>query len=171
MPKEPKIDQIDARILQILQEDGRLSNKEVAAKVGLAVSSCFERLKRLRQRNILQGVHAVVNPESLGIGLEAMVAIRLRRHSHAMHRRLCTHFLSIPEVVAHYNLAGAEDFLVHLMVRNTEHLYDLLLSSFATRPEVQSIQTWLIFTSMRRHAVPDLRILRENKPGKSWRPK
>jgi DNA-binding Lrp family transcriptional regulator len=152
------LDRIDAQILEALQNDGRLSNKEIAARVGLAVSSCFERLRRLRSSGILRSVHATVSPQALGIGLEAMVAVRLRRHSHAMHRNFGNHLLSIPEVVAHYKLTGSEDFLAHVMVRDTKHLYDLLLDSFTTRPEVDRIQTSLIFESVRRYAVPDLRI-------------
>ena len=151
------LDRIDAGILAALQNDGRLANKELAAKVGLAPSSCLERVKRLRTQGVLRGVHADVAPSALGIGLEAIVAIRMRHHSLQQYREFRTHLLSIPEVVAYYNLTGTQDFLAHVMVRNPEHLYTLLLEKLTARPEVDRIETSLVFEAVRRPTLPDLR--------------
>jgi DNA-binding Lrp family transcriptional regulator len=151
------LDRIDAGILAALQKDGRLSNKELAATVGLAPSSCLERVKRLRQQGVLRGVHADVAPFALGIGLEAIVAIRMRHHSLQQYRDFRTHLLSIPEVVAYYNLTGTQDFLAHVMVRSPEHLYTLLLQKLTVRPEVDRIETSLVFEAVRRPTLPDLR--------------
>jgi DNA-binding Lrp family transcriptional regulator len=150
-------DKIDARILGALQKNARLSNKELAAHIGLAPSTCLQRVRRLRTEGILRGFHAEINPSALGIGLEAMVAVRLRRHSRKMYRTFGAHLLSIKEAVAHYNLAGSYDVLVHVTVRDTAHLYDVLLDEFTTRPEVDRLQTYLIYESIRRPFLPDLR--------------
>ncbi|MDH4119114.1 MAG: Lrp/AsnC family transcriptional regulator, partial [Acidimicrobiia bacterium] len=74
------LDRTDRAILAILQQDARISNKEMAARVGLAPSSCSERLRRLDRLGVFRGFHASIDPEALGIGLEAMVSVRLRRH-------------------------------------------------------------------------------------------
>ena len=74
------LDRIDCTILEALQNDARLSNKELAARVGLAPSSCLERVRRLREDGILRSAHFVVDPHALGIGLQAMIAIRLHKH-------------------------------------------------------------------------------------------
>ena len=71
------MDRIDNAILGFLQNDGRMSNKELAAAVGLAPSSCLERVRRLQERGILTGFRAVVSPTHLGIGLQAFVSVRL----------------------------------------------------------------------------------------------
>ena len=63
------LDRIDRKILAILQKDARISNKELANAVHLAPSTCFERVRRLRERGILGEAHATVDPEALGIGL------------------------------------------------------------------------------------------------------
>ena len=66
------LDRIDFDILAALQNDGRLSNKELAAKVGLAPSSCLERVRALRESGVLRGFRAEVDPEALGIHLQAI---------------------------------------------------------------------------------------------------
>jgi DNA-binding Lrp family transcriptional regulator len=114
-------------------------------------------VKRLRARGVIRGVHADIAPAALGIGLEAVVAVRMRRHSLAQYRAFRAHVLSIPEVVAYYNLTGSEDFLLHVMVRSTEHLYTVLLDKVTARPEVDRIQTSLVFEAVRRPVLPDLR--------------
>jgi DNA-binding Lrp family transcriptional regulator len=70
------LDRIDFAILAALQNDGRLTNKELAGRVGLAPSSCLERVRRLREAGTLRGSHAEVDPAVLGIGLQALLAVR-----------------------------------------------------------------------------------------------
>ena len=74
-------DRIDDAILRELQNNGRLSNKELAAKVGLAPSSCLERVRRLHERGVLTGYKACVDLTTLNVGLQAFVAVRLSHHS------------------------------------------------------------------------------------------
>jgi DNA-binding Lrp family transcriptional regulator len=75
------LDRIDRALVRALQKDARLSNKELAAQVGLAPSSCLERVRRLRRTGVLRGFHADVAPEALGVGLQALIAVQLRQHS------------------------------------------------------------------------------------------
>ena len=74
------LDRLDCQIVDALQRNARLSNKELAAKVGLAASSCLERVRRLGRERVFVGFHAEVDPGALGVGLQAMIAVRLRRH-------------------------------------------------------------------------------------------
>ena len=74
------MDRTDYEICLILQNNARLSNKELAAKIGLSPSSCHERVKRLWERKVLTGIHACIAPEAFGINLEAVVQVRLARH-------------------------------------------------------------------------------------------
>ena len=151
------LDRTDTAILAALQNNARLSNKELAAKVDLAPSSCLERVRRLHEAGVLRGHHADVDPQALGIELEAMVAVRLAEHSSdkvdAFHRRA----LKRPEVVAVYYLAGATDFLVHVAVRGPAHLRDLVVEAFSTPGEVSRVETSLIFEHSRRWELPHYR--------------
>ena len=116
------LDRIDMKILRALQNDARLSNKELAGIVGLAPSSCLERVKRLRKEKILLGSHARVDPSAVGIGLQAMIAVQLGRHSRDIVQRFHDHVAKLEPVVAVYHIAGKFDFLVHVAVRDANHL-------------------------------------------------
>lgn len=152
-----QLDRIDFEILDALQNDARLSNKELAARVGLAPSSCLGRVQRLSKEGILKGFHAEVAPEALGIGLQAMIAIQLRQHSRDLVEDFQAHALSRPEVLAVFHITGGHDFLVHVAVRDAHHLRDLALDAFTTRPEVAHLETSLIFASAKSGRLPRYR--------------
>ncbi len=147
-------DRIDFAILDALQHNARLSNKELAAKVGLAPSSCLERVRRLVQDGRLRGFHADVPPEVLGIGMQAMIALRLRVHTRDTFDGFRVYVSGLPEAVAVYQLAGKDDFLVHVAVRDTEHLRELAMDQLAARPEVEHMETALIFHHHRAAVLP-----------------
>jgi DNA-binding Lrp family transcriptional regulator len=148
------LDRIDFGILRALQKNARLSNKELAARVSLAPSSCLLRVRRLEQEGVLRGFRADVAPAALGIGLQALVFVRLRQHSRRTVRSFRGHALRLPEAVTVYHVAGQYDFLVHVAVRDADHLRDLALDAFTTRPEVVSIETHLIFEHAPRPELP-----------------
>lgn len=138
-------DRIDRQLISLLRKNARLSNKELAAAVGVAPSTCLERVRRLEQEKILTGYHAEVDPKRIGIGLEAMVAVKLHQHAPQMVEAFQEHAASRPEVVQVFHMAGANDFLVHVAVRDSDHLRELALSAFTQRPEVARIETSLLF--------------------------
>jgi DNA-binding Lrp family transcriptional regulator len=148
------LDRIDCGILAALQNDGRLSNKELAALVGLAPSSCLARVRRLREGGALRGVHADVDPAAVGVAIQAMIALRMRDHSRASADALWEHLAALPETVSLYNLSGADDFLVHVAVRDVDHLRRLAWDTIAVRPEVGHIETSVIFEHHARRALP-----------------
>lgn len=148
------LDRIDCELLAALQKNGRLSNKELAAQVGLAPSSCLARVRRLREIGAVRGVHADIDPALAGIGLQALIAVRLRQHAREIVESFRRHVLSLEEVVALFHVAGENDFLVHVAVRDADHLRDLALDAFTGRDEVVHIQTSLVFEHTRAPALP-----------------
>jgi len=148
------LDRIDFAILDSLQQDARLSNKELAARVHLAQSSCLARVRRLRKSGVLGSYHAEVDLRALGIGLQAMVAVQLRQHSRDLVEAFRAHARTLPEVLSVYHVAGETDFLVHVAVRDADHLRDLAMDAFTTRPEVSRIRTSLIYERVRRWPLP-----------------
>ncbi|MBI5836597.1 MAG: Lrp/AsnC family transcriptional regulator [Candidatus Eisenbacteria bacterium] len=148
-PTRRTLDRMDLEILAELQNNARLSNKELASRVGLAPSSCLERVRRLLTEGTIRGFHAEVEPAALGIGLQALIAVRLRRHSLAMVRAFRGHAAGLPEMLAVYHLAGAQDFLLHVAVRDVEHLRALAVNELTSRPEVDHVETSLIFEHSR----------------------
>jgi len=149
------MDRIDRAILAALQNDGRISNKELAAAVGLAPSSCLERVRRLQDRGIITGFHAELDPMALGIRLQAFVSVRLAQHNRDVVDAFRDHIVSLPEVVSVYHVAGEEDFVVHVAVRDAEHLKNLTLDGFTTRAEVARLHTALVYEHVSQTAWPN----------------
>ena len=104
-------DRIDDAILRALQNNARISNKELAAEVGLAPSSCLERVRRLTDRGVVKGYQAKVDPVALGVGLQAFVAVQLAKHSRNLVETFRAHLLTLDEVVSVYHMGGENDFL------------------------------------------------------------
>ncbi|MFT7516894.1 MAG: DNA-binding Lrp family transcriptional regulator [Myxococcota bacterium] len=148
------MDRIDFEICRELQNNARLSNKELAGKVGLAPSSCHERFKRLCATNVITGFHATIDAAQLGASLEAMVHVRLAKHARVEVDRFFEHLQQLPETIAFYHITGEFDYLVHVAVRDANHLRDLALDAFTTRPEVAQIQTSLVFMSKTKVQQP-----------------
>ena len=156
------LNRIDFAILAALQNDARLSNKQLAAQVGLAPSSCLERVRRLCEGGVLTGFRALVEPRALGIAIQALVFVRLARHARKQVKAFRQHALSLPETVGLYHVAGQHDFIVHVGVRDANHLRDVAMDAFTSRREVARIETHLIF----EHAPkPQLPVLTSDEPG------
>lgn len=148
------LDRIDYEILSLLQNNARISNKEIARKVGLAASTCLVRIRVLQTAGVISGFHAEIDPVSLGVGIQAMIAVRLMRHFKPDVDAFRSHALGLPEVVQLYHVAGPIDFLVHVWARDSNHLRDLAMTAFTSREEVAHIETELIFEHIRSTEVP-----------------
>lgn len=157
MALKSDFDRIDQSILTFLQKNGRLSNKELAGKVGLAPSTTLERVRRLEDRGVIAGTHIRLDPTALGVGLQAFLAVRLARHSRVLVEGFRTHLSGLPEVVNIYHTGGQNDFLVQVAVRDAEHLRDLALDAFTSRQEVARLETTLIYEHQPQNVWPNYR--------------
>ena len=153
--QERALDRIDHEILVALQENARLSNKELAGRVGLAPSSCLERVRRLIRDEVIRGFHAEVDPKALGIALEALVFVRVARHQRELMEGLWAHLTALPEVRDLYYVAGSHDLVVHVAVADVEHLRTLVSDQISTRAELGQLETSLIFKHRRCNELPD----------------
>ena len=154
MPYMKPLDRIDHKIVRLLRNNARLSNKELAKAVGLAPSTCLVRTRMLQQSGVLTGFKAEVNPAALGVGLQAMIQVRLKRHFKPDVEAFRQHALELPEVVRLYHVAGPIDFLVHVWTKDSEHLRDLAMTAFTARREVSHIETELIFEHVSCQELP-----------------
>lgn len=153
-PDDTGIGRTDVAILRLLQNDARLSIKEVAAEIGLAPSSTHERIRRLRQIGVLGNAHVEVDPSALGIGLQALLMIELSKHRRSTVDSFMEEIVQVPEVRSAFLVTGRHDIVVHVVVRDTRHLKDLALDQFTNRPGVTRIETSIIFEARRRHELP-----------------
>jgi DNA-binding Lrp family transcriptional regulator len=140
-----RLDDTDRAILRALAQDASLTNRALAEHVHLSPSSCLARVKRLQRDGVIRGIHADIAPDAIGRGIEALIAIRLRVHSTNAVDALTAHLRTVPDVVSYYHVTGAEDFLVHVAVADTNALRALVLEAFTNRPEVARTTTSLVF--------------------------
>jgi DNA-binding Lrp family transcriptional regulator len=158
MGKGGTLDRTDFDIIRELRKNARLPNNKLAQKVGIAPSTCLERVRRLISSGVLYGFSADVDPDAVGIGLQAMITVQLRRHSRDLVDSFREHAVTLKEVLAIYHVAGSNDFLVHTAVRDADHLRDLAMDAFTTRPEVSRIERNLIFEYSQTHELPNYRL-------------
>lgn len=151
-----RLNRIDRAIVEALQNNARLPNKALAELVGLAPSSCLERVRALVARGVIRGFHADVDRATLGRALEAMIAVRVRPHSRAHVDAFWDYALGLPEVIEVFHVTGADDFLVHVGLEDTEALRNFVLDRLTIRPEVGHVETHLIFGQARRAVLEPL---------------
>ncbi len=149
------LDRIDRELVLELQKNARISNKELATLVGLSASSCLERVRRLRERGVVSGFHAAVDPALLGRPTQALVSVRLQVHNRHLIDDFYSHVLLLPESISVYHVTGSDDYVVHVAVADTEHLRSLVLDLTA-RDEVEHVETRLIFQVLRKPAIEPL---------------
>lgn len=146
MPNESHhLDDIDRRLVELLAGDSRMSNVALAAAVGVAPSTCLGRLRALRQRGVIRGFRAEIDPAALGLSLQAMVSVRLTMHGRAQVDRFRQVAPRLPGVLAVYHVSGQEDYLLHVAVADPEALRNLVLDHVVALPEVAHAETSLIF--------------------------
>ncbi len=133
-----KVDEIDHKILACLQEDGSLSQREVADRVGLSQNACWRRLKRLEETGVLRGYRAVIDPAALGLDLTVFVMIKTRHHSKEWSDAFRRHVESIPQVVELHRIGGDWDYLVKVVTEGMAG-YDAVYQRLTTGFELDNV--------------------------------
>ena len=149
-----KLDDIDLRILTMLFKDADITNKELAAQIGIAPSTCLERVKRMKAKGIIKGAHIDINFKSIGGNIEAIAAIRLQPYSEEIVNQLRDDLLKLPEIVSLYHMGGNYDYFIHMSVKDSEHLRQFVFNAITSRDEVQTVETSLIFEYSRSGVLP-----------------
>lgn len=143
------MDALDRQILVKLQEDGNLTNARLAEALGLSQSAMSERVRRLEQEGHILGYRALVNPASLGLGLQAFVAAELIRHGSDCIEEFERGVVKLTDVRACYHLAGRFDYLLHVAVHDLEHLGRLVKKDIAAIPGVDKVETMLVYSEVK----------------------
>jgi DNA-binding Lrp family transcriptional regulator len=150
------VDKLDAAILAHLQRDGRQTNRELAEAVGVAPSTCLERVRTLQRRGVITGFRASVDLATLNRGLQALISVQARPLS----REVITAFKDWvgkqPEVLAMFVLTGSDDFLVHVAVPDMDYLHAFLMDRFSKRREIVSFRTSVIYQHVQNPVVGPL---------------
>ena len=155
MNDQGELDSVDRALLEELQNDARQTNKALAERVGVAPSTCLERVRELRERGVITGFAAKVDPVAIGRPMEAIMSIQQGSAQRQATENLLEHVGSQPETIRVMALTGTTDFIVHVAVRDMEHLRDLVWALIERR-EVARIQSSLVLAKVEGPALMPL---------------
>ncbi len=147
-----KLDDIDLKILEILQQEGRLSNKELAERINLTTTPTLERVRRLEREGVIEGYSARINRRAINKNLNVFVNITLHVHQLSLMDEFTEAVKAIPEILACYNITGEGDFMLHLVARDVDDYQNLLRAKLATLPDVQRLHTTIVLSTIKEQS-------------------
>ncbi|ACR27434.1 Lrp/AsnC family transcriptional regulator [Burkholderia glumae] len=164
-----ELDTIDRRILAILQENGRLSNQEIAERVSLSPSPCLRRIRRLEEMGVITGYVALLDPKRLGLDLLAYISVRLEKRggaaaaaggaragtTHADRFRVAVQ--AWPEVVACHAMTGEMDYLLRVQVEDMAHFSRFVQDQLLHHPSVVDVRTSFALESFKETTALPIR--------------
>lgn len=136
-----ELDRTDLKILDALQKNARLTNAELAEQVGLSLSPCWRRLKRLEEDGVIEGYRAVLNRKVLGLGVTAFVRIDIERHTPVFERKFEEAIAELPEVISCHVISGEGAFLLVVVCDSLETYSNFALNTLMALPGVKDTQT------------------------------
>ena len=137
-----KLDRTDRRILELLQENGSLSNLELAEQVGLSPSPCSRRVKALEDSGLIQGYRALLDARKLGLDLLALVNISMDRHTPERFDNFESRVRACPEVLECYLITGqSADYVLKVIVRDMQHYQEFLLGTLTRIDGVSGVHS------------------------------
>ncbi|AJO81629.1 MULTISPECIES: Lrp/AsnC family transcriptional regulator [Pseudomonas] len=143
------LDSTDLRLLHFLQQDGRISNQELAEKVALSPSACLRRLRLLESEGIVSGYRAVLDAERLGIELEAIVHVSLRQDVADWHETFIKKVQQWPEVATAYVVTGASNYVLRIQARNLKHFSDFIVNHLNRTSGVTDIRSEIVLQKIK----------------------
>jgi Lrp/AsnC family transcriptional regulator, leucine-responsive regulatory protein len=143
------LDRIDLLLLAELQQSGRLTNADLAERVHLSPSACLRRVQRLERDGVIAGYRAEVDPERLGLGLQAFVRVQLRHHDAESIAAFAAFVNDWDEVIACHALTGDMDYLLQVAVRDLEHFSRFLLDRLLNQAGVADVNSSFVLRTVK----------------------
>ncbi|MGR3709842.1 MAG: Lrp/AsnC family transcriptional regulator [Alterinioella nitratireducens] len=147
------MDSKDRQILRALQQDGRMTNLELAERVSLSPSPCLRRLRNLEASGAIRGFHADVDRAAYGLPILAFVQIRLERHSEEVVRQFEARVAGLAEVLECYMLTGGTDYFLKVVVSGLDAYEDFIRHRIHTIGGIGSIDTSFVYGTVKRSGV------------------
>ena len=144
------LDRTDLRLLAVLQSEGRITNAELAERVKLSPSACLRRLQRIEADKIITGYAAQIDPQAVGLGLQAFVRVQLRSHESEAIERFVERVAGWDEVVACHALTGDMDYLLHVYVADLQDFSRFLLDHLLNAVGVADVNSSFVLRTVKR---------------------
>jgi Lrp/AsnC family leucine-responsive transcriptional regulator len=143
------MDDLDLKILQRLQRNGRARNADLAREFGVAPSTMLERIRRLEKQGVVKGYQAVIDLKRLDLTVQGFISVTLNLHNVEHIRRLEDAIQSVPYVLACYHLTGRFDYMLRVAARDLNHLGELIKERIATIPGIGKLETFLVLSEVK----------------------
>ncbi|MFT4083885.1 MAG: Lrp/AsnC family transcriptional regulator [Nocardioides sp.] len=144
-----RLDEIDHILLRELSLDARVPNNALAAKAGIAPSTCLARVRQLRESGVIRGFHADVDQALAGRSLQAIIAVRMQGHARGRLSAYLRQLAELPGVLNVFLLGGAHDFFVHVAAPDSDALNAFVVENLSSNRDVALTETNLIFQHAR----------------------
>ncbi|MEO5597314.1 MAG: Lrp/AsnC family transcriptional regulator [Novosphingobium sp.] len=149
------LDSIDRRLLAELQDDGRITNVELATRVGLTAPPCLRRVRGLEDSGVIKGYHAELDASKLGFAITVFAMVSLKSQAEDALRQFEDHMRGLPEVRECHMLNGEIDFILKIVSKDLQSFQEFLTSKLTPAPNVASVKTSLtIRTAKQLPGVP-----------------
>lgn len=145
----PAPDELDRQILAIVQENGRITNAELAQKIHLSPPAAHTRLKRLKEHGYIKTYAAVLDREQLGYDLMALIHVTLAQHQRERVQEFRTAIQAMPQVLECFHVTGEYDYMLKVVVRNRKELEQFLVETLTPAPGVGRIHTNIVFSEIK----------------------
>lgn len=148
-----KLDQIDHKILKFLQENARITNAELAEKVGLSPTPCLRRLRRLETDGIIRGYHTEVNREALGVNVTVIILVKLEREDDKTLREFEASIKARDEVMECYLVTGKFDYFIRVVIPSLAAYETFLSETILRMPNVETVESSFTLREVERKVV------------------
>ena len=158
MPKND-LDAIDCRIISALQADGRLTNIDLADRIGLSPSPCLRRVKRLEREGYIEAYRAVLQRDRVGLGFSVFVGVKIDGHANERALGFEKAVVAMPEVVACHLVSGEFDYFLEIVVPDLDHYRRFLVDKLLDLPIVREVRSNIAIQTVKADAPLPLRHL------------
>lgn len=146
------LDRIDKQILKLLQQHGRMSNRDLAARVNLSPPACLARVRRLEDEGIIEAYHAQLQREALGFDQLCFIELSLELHQHERIAVILHRITAMPEVLECHHVTGEYDYLLKVAVPNNTQLHAFISEHLIPIPGIARIHTSIVLKEIKRSA-------------------
>lgn len=143
------LDRIDMRILRKLEQDGRISNQDLANAVALSPSACLRRVKLLEERGAISGYRCMIEPKNVGVAFEALVHVSMRPDVPEWHDRFVEAIRQWPEVVSAQIVTGSSNYVLTVRARDLDHYSDFVINKLHRASGVLSINSSIVLSTLK----------------------
>lgn len=145
-----KLDDIDKKILEVIQKDGRITNTKLASMIGISQPAMLERVRRLEASGVISGYTATLDREKIGLGVMVFVSVSLALHQLSSVDKIKKKIASFPEVLECYQISGDDDFILKVALENMNSYLDFVMNKLSKVAGVRKVNSSFVLDTVKK---------------------